>query len=215
MNYDKSCFQEGYFGAGENNGFREGYNFNSELQQGQLKIKFNQINRFGHYSNVLFVGCSKGFEVRYFVERGKQAHGIDISDFAISNAETVAKPFVQLYDGLNFPFKDNSFDVVAAFDVVCFLPEEIATRVLSEMSRVSRKFVYFRTHVITPYQSPGKIHGQDGCHYSNRSFDWWMKAMTKAGKFSPKEGHFGWHLEFDFWFERNEEHVQYLKHNGV
>lgn len=200
--YHPDRFDEGYY-HGERRGLVD-YEYDSKSQKEQLPIKFHNLSKLEDMGKVLFVGCARGFEVRYFREKGIESFGIDVSKWAIENCESSVKHFCQLYDGENFPFEDDSFDTVAAFDVVALPPDDLARRIIREMGRVSRRYLYYRTHVLAPYETPGNIHGMDGVTVSSRSFDFYMGATMedyKTKKFGPKFGKFSWSLEFDFWFE--------------
>lgn len=200
--YHVDRFDEGYF-HGERRGLVD-YEFDSRSQQEQLPIKFHNLCRFGDMGKVLFVGCARGFEVRYFRERGIDAWGIDVSKWAIDNCDYLVKDFCRLYDGENFPFDDDCFQTVAAFDVVQLPPEDLSRRIIREMVRVSRRYLYYRNHVLAPYEIPGNIHGMDGVTVTSRSFDFYMGATMEEfndKKFGPKFGQFNNTLEFDFWFE--------------
>src|ERR1051326_6523710 len=68
------------------------------------------ISKFGTGCSVLDVGCSCGFLVKTLRDRGCDAWGIEISDYALKN--TCAPGYVIKGDVLDIPFKDNRFDVV-------------------------------------------------------------------------------------------------------
>lgn len=200
--YHHDRFDKGYY-HGERRGLVD-YEYDSKSQQEQLPIKFHNLSRFDDMGKVLFVGCARGFEVRFFRERGIDAWGIDVSKWGIENCDPAVKQFCQLYDGENFPFADDSFHTVAAFDVVALPPDDLARRIIREMGRVSHRYLYYRTHVLAPYETPGLIHGMDGVTVSSRSFDFYMGTTMEAfngKKFGPKFGHFNSTLEFNFWFE--------------
>lgn len=81
-------------------------------------------NSFGKIDSILFIGCAQGFEVKYFRDKGVQAFGVDVSDWAIDNCEPESKEYVTSYDGFNFPNFSFNFDVVAHFDVLALVPKE-------------------------------------------------------------------------------------------
>ncbi len=205
--YHPDRFDEGYY-HGERRGLVD-YEYDSKSQQQELPIKLHQLNRFGtDLGRVLFVGCARGFEVRYFRERGIDAWGIDVSKWAIENCDPTVKQFCQIYDGHTFPFHTDQFDTVAAFDVLQLPPNDLARKIIRQMVRASSRFLYYRNHVRAPYEQPGKIHGMDGVTLSSRSFDFYMVATMEAygnKKFGPKFGEFNQTLQFDFWFETYED----------
>lgn len=204
--YHPDRFDEGYY-HGERRGLVD-YEYDSKTQQEQLPLKFDALAKFGDLGTVLFVGCARGFEVRYFRERGIDAWGIDVSKWAIENGDYLVKDFCRLYDGENIPFEDNQFRTVAAFDVLQLPPDDLTRRLIHEMVRVSNKYLYYRNHVRAPYEIPGNIHGMDGVTISSRSFDFYMQATMeknrKPKRFFPKFGRFSHDLECEFWFEIRE-----------
>ena len=91
-------------------------------------------------SSVLDVGCAKGFMLYDFLELIPDitVSGIDISDYAISNAMDDIKSKVQVADAKNLPFPDNSFDVVISINTIHNLDRYDCAQALREIERVSR-----------------------------------------------------------------------------
>lgn len=126
-------------------------------------------------STALDVGCSKGFLVKGLAECGIDAQGIDPSEYAISEAPADIKERVQIGIAQALPYKDNSFDIVTCFDVMENIPETDIPQVLSEMLRVSKKWLVIR--VVTK-QLPDDV---DASHETIRSKDWWIEKIKEAG----------------------------------
>ncbi|WP_245941854.1 class I SAM-dependent methyltransferase [Helicobacter anseris] len=82
-------------------------------------------------------------------EFGIDAHGIDISENAISEAKNVLElagfntSIVSIYDGQNIPFNNNFFDFTISEGVIDSLPFSLAKKLLKEIERVTKKFFYF------------------------------------------------------------------------
>ncbi len=95
-------------------------------------------------SAILDVGCAKGFMVRDWMELlpGANVRGVDISSYAIENADPAAKPFLQVADCASLPFPDNSFDLVISINTAHNLPLEGCKTALKEMMRVTRKHAF-------------------------------------------------------------------------
>ena len=64
---------------------------------------------------VLDFGCARGYAVRAFREMGYDAWGYDISQWAIANADEVAKPYLIVNDST---LLSESFDWIVAKDVL-------------------------------------------------------------------------------------------------
>lgn len=91
-------------------------------------------------SKVLDVGCAKGFMLHDFRELipGIDVKGIDISQYAITNAKEEVKPFLQVGNAIELPYDDNSFDAVFSINTVHNLEREQCGQALQEIMRVSR-----------------------------------------------------------------------------
>jgi len=145
-NFDKSYYEEG-----GHCGFKVPYDWENMRVHVEKKVDFiEKIYRLLNWNSILFCGCAKGFEVKEARRRGYDAKGIDISQYAIDNVDPKAKGYVTLGDVADIPFPDNSFDIVAVFDVLHILPEgslgyEKRERAYKEVQRVAKKGVVIRT----------------------------------------------------------------------
>lgn len=92
-------------------------------------------------SKILDVGCAKGFMLFDFQKLipGIDVCGIDISEYAISEAIEEVKPKVQLGNALNLDFPDNSFDIVISINTIHNLERKDCAKALREIQRVARK----------------------------------------------------------------------------
>ncbi len=91
-------------------------------------------------STVLDVGCDTGYTATSIM---KNAHSLKFIGVDVQRGRP-ALIEKKLYDGRNLPFPDNSFDIVIALDVLHHT-RDIAG-LLSEMRRVSRKYVIVKDH---------------------------------------------------------------------
>lgn len=90
------------------------------------------------YGKVKFleVGCGCGILVKELRDRGADAWGIDVSDYAIS--ENCAGEFVQKSDAQNIPFDDGYFDVVHSWAMFGYNTEQETEQIIKECNRVGR-----------------------------------------------------------------------------
>lgn len=72
---------------------------------------------------VLDIGCSLGFFLEALDKRGYDTYGMDISEFAISEAKKItrAQLHVQSADE-KFPYPDDFFDAITMFDMIEHIP---------------------------------------------------------------------------------------------
>lgn len=91
-------------------------------------------------SALLQVGCEKGFLLHDFKERfpSMKVRGVEISDYAISNAMPSVKPHIVKCDFTKLPFEDREFDFVIAIGVVYTLTLRDAISCLKEIQRVGK-----------------------------------------------------------------------------
>lgn len=108
-------------------------NFYRELISSIKKLKIE---------SVLDVGCGEGFTLQKFAEEGigKRLEGIDFQKSAIEIGKKI-HPHLKLNVGdiYYLPYKDNSFDLVMATEVLEHL--EDPKKALSEIQRVSKKYL--------------------------------------------------------------------------
>ena len=85
---------------------------------------------------VLDIGCAKGFLVLAFRNLGVESYGVDVSEYAISQAPSDVRPYLAQVDldRDSLPFEDRSFDLITALGVLEFLDNH--PRALSEVMRV-------------------------------------------------------------------------------
>ena len=88
------------------------------------------------------VACGPGQLLRCAVERGLRAHGVDLSDVAVSMVPRQAPGAVaQVSNAEELPFPDDTFDYITCIgSVERFLDRE---RALAEMQRVARPGAQF------------------------------------------------------------------------
>jgi SAM-dependent methyltransferase len=94
-------------------------------------------------ANSLDVGCATGFLVEVLRERGIDAEGCDVSQFAIDHAAPGAVGHVRvanLFAGL--PWRDGAFDLVTALEILEHLPPDRVPVALAELRRVCGGHLY-------------------------------------------------------------------------
>ena len=102
------------------------------------KNVLEDITRFmpGDVKTILDVGCGSGFVINSLSAK-YDCTGLDISETALEQVKV--KKIVGSADAL--PFPDNSFDLLMINDVLEHLPEPVFRKTLSELRRVTKKYI--------------------------------------------------------------------------
>src|SRR6516225_1630257 len=87
----------------------------------------------------LEVGCATGAIVRNLNEIDCEAYGIDVSEWAVRNAE---HRNVKLASADSLPFPDKYFDLVISCHTIEHLPDAVFERAMQEMTRVGSAFQF-------------------------------------------------------------------------
>ncbi len=95
-------------------------------------------------SSILDVGCAKGFMLHDFRELipGISVRGVDVSGYAIDQALSDVKPFLQVADAKALPFADKSFDLVISINTIHNLDLHDCKNAIREIQRVSRNHAF-------------------------------------------------------------------------
>ena len=96
---------------------------------------------------VLDVGCGRGTFIGYFREAGIEAVGFDFSSFAVDHPYAKCeKTWIRQWDAVEtpWPYKNNSFDLVVALDLLEHIYEEDVDRVVDELYRVTGRYAFFQ-----------------------------------------------------------------------
>jgi SAM-dependent methyltransferase len=94
-----SQFDEDYFLRGKETGVSlyEDYRWLGHLTVPMVLSMVEHLD-ISRNDTILDFGCARGYSVRAFRELGYEAYGVDISEWAILNADEVSRPFVSCTD---------------------------------------------------------------------------------------------------------------------
>lgn len=130
---------------------------------------------------LLDLGSGTGHTARTLIRKGYDVTCVDYSDMNIFE-ET--KPI--LYDGVNLPFKKNTFDTALLITVLHHTPDPIG--IVKETSRVAKKIIImedtynniFQKWAVFVMDSIGNVEFF-GHPHTNKTDDQWQKEFEKLG----------------------------------
>jgi SAM-dependent methyltransferase len=175
--YDEAYFQDG---AERGTQYRD-YLESAKLNRTYFEIA-QTIAEVLKPKRTLEIGCATGAIVSHLLTFDVEAHGIDVSEWAVENslAQTVQRASA---DAL--PFEDNYFDAVYSVHALEHLPTEIKDKAFSEISRVCSSF---QLHMI-PMLESGPYVGDRFGHLLNLRTDpthnllferhWWVEQFGR------------------------------------
>jgi acetolactate synthase-1/2/3 large subunit len=131
-------FDKKYFDGNRQEGYG-GYSYDKKYWH---KVAEDIVTHYGLKSGdrVLEIGCAKGFLLHDLVQvlPGLRIKGIDISEYAVSNALSDVQEDIMVADAASLPFEDESFDLVIAINTLSELPVEACKNAMQEINRVSK-----------------------------------------------------------------------------
>lgn len=114
----------------------------------------------------LDIGTGCGFLVKTLRDKGCEAYGVEISEYAVDNSHGN----VLLGDVRNLPFKDNSFDVVYSQGLWEYIPESDISMAWAECVRVGKH----QEHNIDTDQDQAEWTEDFATH---KSREWWEQRL--------------------------------------
>lgn len=159
-----------------------GYHYNARFWQPVIP-DFQKRYGLTADSKVLDVGCGKGFMLYDFTQLipGITVAGIDISEYAITNAKEEVKPFLQVANARELPFDDNSFDLVISVTTIHNLLRDDCILGLQEIERVSKKHSFI---TVDAYHSEEEKRRMDMWNLTALTYmhaDEWKDFFAEAG----------------------------------
>jgi SAM-dependent methyltransferase len=100
----------------------------------------DQLIRALQPKRVLDVGCALGFLVEAFWDRGVEAWGIDVSQYAISQVRRDMQPYCRLAsvaDGI-----EGEYDLITCIEVLEHMPEEQVWRAIGNLTRATDTILF-------------------------------------------------------------------------
>ena len=125
---------------------------------------------------VLDCGCGLGHYMKAFEDCGVEADGFDISEEAIKLCPyNSIKPRIRLGSITGIPYKE-TYDFVLCYDLLEHLTEEEILAALSELRRVSSKYILFSICFSNDINFL-----KDPTHITSKYREWWEHLLWREG----------------------------------
>ena len=118
---------------------------------------------------VLDAGCACGFLVGALRERGVQAYGVDISEYAISQADASIAEYVQVGSVTNLPSRH--YDVITFIEVAEHLTADDGARAIKGITKKSDAVLFSST----PFDK------EEPTHINVQPFPYWWQLFRQNG----------------------------------
>lgn len=167
MNKIEKLYNGEYFSPCQESGYPYGYVPEYRYLAKSLYQKFKP-------GTALDIGCATGNLVQRLVELGVDAYGIDVSEYAISQAGHIKNRLKQVdISSEKLPFQSNYFDLVTMLEVIEHVENE--ENIMNEINRLLRHdgVVY----ITTPTPEAPPIPEHINIHDKN----YWLNLFEKHG----------------------------------
>lgn len=154
MNFDSSYYNVDYFVTVNGKRFRKdgtehGWSYSNSDGEwlGCLPIvnAWKDIFKLDGNSKILDIGCGRGTFVNYLRNIGLETFGFDFSQWAVEHLYKCDPKWIVLHDATKpFPYSGCPFDLVIALDIFEHIYLEDIDKVIDEMFRVSKRFVFLQ-----------------------------------------------------------------------
>ena len=122
---------------------------------------------------VLEVGCAFGFVVRRLRDAGRDAHGLDISGYALRRASPGLRPYLVQGQAHDLPFH-KPFDFLCSFGMLEHVPPDLVARTMHEFKRVAPRGLLSVTMATDPDATA------DSSHANLRTYADWKRLAPEG-----------------------------------
>jgi ubiquinone/menaquinone biosynthesis C-methylase UbiE len=128
------------------------------------------------FKSVLDVGCGPGWSVLELLNRGKEARGVEPCKYLFGQELRVPAGLGIVKEGeiTSIPFPADSFDLVFCTDVLEHLVESEVKQALSELVRVSKKYIFCSICSTEAVMFPAMK-----LHQTVKPREWWEKQFSE------------------------------------
>ena len=176
MNSLKNVFDEKYFEDGVRHRVSayENYRWMPERTIREASSIINNIK----FDTVLDYGCAKGFMVHALRLLGKEAYGVDVSEYAVENCHPKVKEYLQVIETTEQ--LSGGWDLIIAKDVLEHIPKEEIPSVLTALRRRC-KTIFVAVPLGDGKRYRIREYEMDVTQVVREPEDWWLTAIVDAG----------------------------------
>ena len=124
---------------------------------------------------VLDAGCAWGFLVEAFRNRGVEAFGVDISEYAIQNVHPDIKPYC--WNGSIIEPFPQKYDLITCIEVLEHLPQQEAEKAIENLCAHANEIVFSST----PFDY------KEATHFNVHNPDYWVEQFARYGFYRDME----------------------------
>jgi len=166
----RQLYNEEYFEGDKSKSNYSGY---SEASLGPSRMLADTLFRFFRPLNSLDVGCAVGNAVRRSVELGVDAHGVDISDWAVEQAATVRIRQSDFSEQLIA----GQYDLVYSYDVVEHVRPERIGFAINNLWQATRRDLLV---VPATYENGETYDPDEPTHLIFEPYSWWVDLIRQC-----------------------------------
>ena len=176
-------YGEGYFLRAEGSNYGRGefspYDETYLTRNRELVIRI--LSAGPSIKKVLVLGAARGYLVKAFRERGVDAVGVDISQWAVTNCAEGVEDYMYCGDICDLStWDDDEFDLVIGLDVFEHIHVPDLLLAINEAVRVGQ-MVLLDVPILPHDDAPDQSHGTDKSHVSCYSNTWWITRFMERG----------------------------------
>jgi SAM-dependent methyltransferase len=174
-------FDFDYFDGDRNHGYG-GFSYNPKFWQPVIPTIVENY-KIGKSSKVLDVGCAKGF-LLYDLKLafpGINVAGVDISDYAVEKSIPEIKPYLQVGNATELPFKDDYFDFVISINTIHNLNLQDCATALQEIERVTKDNSFITVDAYRNDEEKARMQAWNLTALTMMSVDEWKEFFLEVG----------------------------------
>jgi 2-polyprenyl-3-methyl-5-hydroxy-6-metoxy-1,4-benzoquinol methylase len=130
------------------------------------------------FNTVLDYGCAKGFMVYAMRLLGKEAYGVDVSEYAIEKCHPKVKDFLTVIESAEQ--LKGGWDLIIAKDVLEHIPKNMISSVLTELRRRC-KTIFIAVPLGDGKRYRIREYEMDITHLIREPEEWWLTTIVEAG----------------------------------